>query len=110
MAAEPTQNPAQPKRRWHQFSLRTLLTVVTLAGIACACSAPAVRAWQEARRRDAEGQTLAELLCPHDRGLMTVWGTIGAWRFNSYGASCAGSTFFPTIHQPPRQDSGAADH
>ena len=36
--------------RRFQFSLRTLLLVVTLAGLVCAWAVPAVRAWQERQR------------------------------------------------------------
>jgi hypothetical protein len=58
---EPTPNAAEPKsrRRWHQYSLRTLLIGVTLAGLPCAYVAHEAkivaerRAWLEDHKRDA---------------------------------------------------------
>ena len=53
METNATPNAARPKsrRRWCQFSLRTLLLGVTLAGVACAVGVPAVVRWQRLRER-----------------------------------------------------------
>ena len=40
MEAEPTKvEPPKRRRRWFQFSLRTLMIVVTLLAVMCACTA-----------------------------------------------------------------------
>jgi hypothetical protein len=58
MQTEPFKaNPPKRKRRWFQFSLRTLLlVVVTIAAVQCAVCLPMLREWQErVEWRDAGG-------------------------------------------------------
>jgi hypothetical protein len=48
MPTEPSKaEPPKRKRRWYQFSLRTLLVVVTIATVQCAVCLPMLREWQE---------------------------------------------------------------
>ena len=57
MPTEPSKaDPPKRKRRWFQFSLRTLLVVVTVAAVKCAVCLPMLREWQ---RREAVRQILA---------------------------------------------------
>jgi hypothetical protein len=39
-----------PKRRWFQFSLRTLLLIVAIAVVQCAVSLPMLSEWQERKK------------------------------------------------------------
>ena len=40
-------DPPKRKRRWYQFSLRTLMIIVTIAAVESAVCLPMVREWQE---------------------------------------------------------------
>jgi hypothetical protein len=48
-AESPKADPPKRKRRWFQFSLRTLMIGVTIATFACAWLAREVRAFSSAR-------------------------------------------------------------
>jgi hypothetical protein len=63
MQIEPSKaDPPKRKRRWFQFSLRTLLVVVTIIAVQCAVCLPLLREWQQRRQRDAELDELVKLI------------------------------------------------
>jgi hypothetical protein len=52
MQAEPPKaEPPKRKRRWFQFSLRTLMIVVAIVAVQCAVCFPALKGWQYAHAR-----------------------------------------------------------
>jgi hypothetical protein len=42
--------PPKRKRRWFQFSLRTLFVVTTIVAVQCAVCLPALKEWQSRKR------------------------------------------------------------
>jgi hypothetical protein len=50
--AEPTEAEPKGKRRWFQFSLRTLMLAIAIVAVQCAACLPMVREWQ--RQRDEQ--------------------------------------------------------
>ena len=48
METEPTKaGPPKRKRRWFQFSLRTLMVVMAIVAVQCAVCLPMLREWKE---------------------------------------------------------------
>jgi hypothetical protein len=45
-------DPPKRKRRWFQFSLRTLMIVVTSVSVECAVCLPMLREWEANRQLD----------------------------------------------------------
>jgi hypothetical protein len=55
----PKADPPKRKRRWFQFSLRTLVIGVTIVAVQCAVCVPMVEEWQESQQREfAKRQTI----------------------------------------------------
>ncbi len=53
MRTEPSKtDPPKRKRRWFQFSLRTLLAVAAIAAVQCAVYFPMLREWEANRELD----------------------------------------------------------
>jgi hypothetical protein len=44
---QPRADPPKRKRRWFQFSLRTLLVITTIVAVQCAVCLPILREWQK---------------------------------------------------------------
>ena len=63
MQTEPT-NTALPKRkrRWFQFSLRTLMLAVTIIAVQCGVCVPMLREWQQTRQEEANFDELVKLI------------------------------------------------
>jgi len=59
-------NPPKPKRRWYQFSLRTLLVLVTLFAVACSWYAYEMREAAKRRAAIAELEELGALVRYYD--------------------------------------------
>jgi Tfp pilus assembly protein FimT len=57
MHSEPSKVvPPKRKRRWFQFSLRTLMIVVVIFSVQCGVCLPMLREWQEQERIREERQ------------------------------------------------------
>ena len=57
-AEPPNSDPPKRKRRWFQFSLRTLLAVVTIVAVDCAVCLPILK---ESQRREAVRRIVATM-------------------------------------------------
>jgi hypothetical protein len=63
MQTEPIKaDPPKRKRRWFQFSLRTVIVVVTIVSVQCAVCLPMLREWQQRRQQEAEIDELIKLV------------------------------------------------
>jgi hypothetical protein len=47
----PKADPPKRKRRWFQFSLRTLFVIVTILAVDCSVCLPILRDWQAQERQ-----------------------------------------------------------
>jgi Tfp pilus assembly protein FimT len=76
MHAEPPKvDPPKRKRRWFQYSLRSLLIVVAIAAVQCAVCLPLLREWQQRRQQQADSEELIKLITDTvvpSTGLLTV--------------------------------------